>query len=476
MKYLFIDTETTGLPKDENLSPMVTNNWPRLVSFAYILCDERDIVDKGYYIIKPNKFIIPIESTKIHGITTAEAVSKGIVLSEVLDNIRPLIEKCDYIVGHNVVFDINVLNAEFYRYNMTLPVSLKPYLCTMQLAKGYCGLSNTKYPTLEELYTILKGDTISNAHNAQTDAQASMECFWILKDSGFVDCKTEKPTIKIYPTEDNISWAGKHVSKDYASKSYALLAIASNLLNNHDNLFKYKSNIDSFAEPGSINYILQHAEDDIDYVNSFYERLYPDYVTVIIPNNKDEWMNVLFEFFENDLKKTFTSVVFNKYDGSPKVIARNMLSNKFKAFEKEVGGIELIEKYEFKNPESTHQTLILEDESSWVDIAIEAVKARIQSTNSIGNELLSLQDTEGHFISMIEYLNEIRETERNKRIDKWNTELEKSLNPKSVKETEEIIKNYSSPYTTSSSGCMLILSLFIGISSSLCCLIAVLLL
>ena len=93
MKYLFIDTETTGLPKDDSLSPMVTDNWPRLVSFAYILCDERDIVDRGYFIIKPNKFIIPIESTKIHGITTAEAVSKGIVLSEVLDIIRPLIEK-----------------------------------------------------------------------------------------------------------------------------------------------------------------------------------------------------------------------------------------------------------------------------------------------------------------------------------------------------------------------------------------------
>ena len=38
MKYIFIDTETIGLPKDESLSPMVTDNWPRLVSFAYILC------------------------------------------------------------------------------------------------------------------------------------------------------------------------------------------------------------------------------------------------------------------------------------------------------------------------------------------------------------------------------------------------------------------------------------------------------
>ena len=45
-----------------------------------------------------------------------------------------------------------------------------------------------------------------------------------------------------------------------------------------------------------------------------------------------------------------------------------------------------------------------------------------------------------------------------------------------IQESEELIKNYSSPYTTSSSGCILILSLLIGIGSSLCCLIAVLLL
>ena len=248
MKYLFIDTETTGLPLDDSFSIDTINNWTRLVSVAYILCDDCKIVRENYSIIKPNGFIIPPESTKVHGITSAEAISKGRVLSEVLDEIKGVINECDYIVGHNIIFDINVLNAEFYRYNMTLPVSLKPYYCTMQLAKGYCGLSNTKYPTLEELYTILKGDTISNAHNAQTDAQASMECFWILRDSGFVDCKTEKSTIKIYPTEDNISWAAEHISKEYATKVYAYLVIACNLLCNKSNFLKSKGDYDTFSD------------------------------------------------------------------------------------------------------------------------------------------------------------------------------------------------------------------------------------
>lgn len=462
MKYLFIDTETTGLPLDDSFSIDTINNWPRLVSVAYILCDDCKIVRENYSIIKPNGFIIPPESTKVHGITSAEAISKGRVLSEVLDEIKGVINECDYIVGHNIIFDINVLNAEFYRYNMTLPVSLKPYYCTMQLAKGYCGLSNTKYPTLEELYTILKGDTISNAHNAQTDAQASMECFWILRDSGFVDCKTEKSTIKIYPTEDNISWAAEHISKEYATKVYAYLVIACNLLCNKSNFLKSKGDYDTFSDL---------------YLDSFCVNVDDkDFTCTKSPQNNSEWINSMFNFLNTEIQKTGTFVALNKFDGKKFVVVRPYLRQYLKQIENEFGGKELIDKFKLKYPDSPYASLILEDESCWVDIAVEAVKARTLPTNSMGNKLLSQTDAEVHFISMIEFFNEIRERERNKRIDEWHKELEKSLDPKALKESEELIKNYSSPYTTSSSGCILILSLLIGIGSSLCCLIAVLLL
>lgn len=458
----FIDTETTGLPLDDSFSIDTINNWPRLVSVAYILCDDCKIVRENYSIIKPNGFIIPPESTKVHGITSAEAISKGRVLSEVLDEIKGVINECDYIVGHNIIFDINVLNAEFYRYNMTLPVSLKPYYCTMQLAKGYCGLSNTKYPTLEELYTILKGDTISNAHNAQTDAQASMECFWILRDSGFVDCKTEKSTIKIYPTEDNISWAAEHISKEYATKVYAYLVIACNLLCNKSNFLKSKGDYDTFSDL---------------YLDSFCVNVDDkDFTCTKSPQNNSEWINSMFNFLNTEIQKTGTFVALNKFDGKKFVVVRPYLRQYLKQIENEFGGKELIDKFKLKYPDSPYASLILEDESCWVDIAVEAVKARTLPTNSMGNKLLSQTDAEVHFISMIEFFNEIRERERNKRIDEWHKELEKSLDPKALKESEELIKNYSSPYTTSSSGCILILSLLIGIGSSLCCLIAVLLL
>ena len=474
MKYLFIDTETTGLPKDESLSPMITDNWPRLVSLAYILCDERDIVDRNYFIIKPNRFIIPIESTKIHGITTAEAISKGVVLSEVLDIIRPLIDECDYIVGHNVQYDINVINAEFYRYNMTLPVSLKPYLCTMMLSKDYCGIPNRKYPTLEELSIILRGESFTNAHNAMADTQMAMECFWILIDSGIANIKIEKPIIKIYPTEDNISWAAERISMEYANKAYAYLTIACNLLYNKSNFLKskddYGSLLDGFSQID--NSILKRFDEKTQKELEYYSK---DFRCSKNPHDKSEWVNSMFNFLKEEIHKTSACIKVNRFNNSRSVVRRPYLRYHLKEIGKEYGGKELIEKFKLNNPDSTYFTLILDDESSWVDIAIEAVKAKILSPDGIGGEIQPQVNAENYFILMLELFNNIREKERDKRSDEFNKALKKSLDPKALKEREELIKNYSSPYTTSSSGCMLLLSIWVGIGSSLCFIITVLL-
>ena len=68
--YLFFDTETTGLPKRYNAPMDDLDNWPRLVQVAWILFDEegKEIVSNSY-IVRPEGFIIPKESSLIHGIT-----------------------------------------------------------------------------------------------------------------------------------------------------------------------------------------------------------------------------------------------------------------------------------------------------------------------------------------------------------------------------------------------------------------------
>lgn len=78
MKYIFFDTETTGVPKNYKAPSSNTDNWPRLVQLAWILTDDHgETINSGNLIVKPNGFTIPTEASRIHGITTEKAL-KGV--------------------------------------------------------------------------------------------------------------------------------------------------------------------------------------------------------------------------------------------------------------------------------------------------------------------------------------------------------------------------------------------------------------
>lgn len=458
MKYLFIDTETTGLPVDKKFFPKELDNWPRLVSVAYILCEEREIIDSNYYIIKPNGFIIPSDSTKIHGITTAEAISKGSSLTEVLQTIGAAINDSDIIVGHNAAFDVNVLNSEYYRYNETLPVSLKPRYSTMELSKDYCHLPNNDYPTLEELYSILKGASFSNPHNAYYDVRAIMECFWLLNDIGLIKTETAKPIV-IYPTEDNILWAADHVSTDYVAKVYAFLTIVNN----------YFFNKRHFLEgwyPSAIN-INKEYEAEIKKLLGDYAK---DCSCALNPHNNADWINRMFDFFTEKMQVSTIRPKYNRFLCKTCVTELPSFSIEIKQFGLEIGGKELIEKFELKSKvlNSTHGLLFIEDEHSCIDIACTAIRKRIQAMNDAKDNFPLQKEAETFFISMVDYFNEVRQKENSKRIEREIKSFEETLDPKKREETEKILKNYADPFaSSSSSGCMIILPLFFGIGASL---------
>ena len=69
--YLFLDTETTGLPRNYDAPSSDTRNWPRLVQLSWLLTTSKGkIINKGNYIVKPKGFVIPKASSDIHGIST----------------------------------------------------------------------------------------------------------------------------------------------------------------------------------------------------------------------------------------------------------------------------------------------------------------------------------------------------------------------------------------------------------------------
>jgi len=85
--YLFFDTETTGLPRNWKAPVTDLNNWPRLVQLAYLLYDENgNKITGGDYIIKPEGFTIPINASRIHGISTERAIREGNIMGGIINN------------------------------------------------------------------------------------------------------------------------------------------------------------------------------------------------------------------------------------------------------------------------------------------------------------------------------------------------------------------------------------------------------
>jgi DNA polymerase III epsilon subunit-like protein len=177
MKLLIFDTETTGLPKDRKKNATKeSNNWPHIVSISWVILDDvtNVISTKKSFIIKPDGWSIPYESTKIHGITEENALRTGIPLNAVLKEFSN--EIYDYLVSHNIEFDFNVLmNAYYWDLNQKLDISLYRRKCTMLLSTDLCKLpapwGGYRWPKLSELYefTFHRKPT-GTLHNSLYDA------------------------------------------------------------------------------------------------------------------------------------------------------------------------------------------------------------------------------------------------------------------------------------------------------------------
>ncbi len=186
--YLFFDTETTGLPRNWKAPVTDLNNWPRLVQLAFLFYDKNgNKISGGDYIIKPEGFTIPEETSRIHGITTERAIREGNPLKDVLQEFQALIDQVDYLVAHNMSFDEKIVGAEFLRNNMPDGLAAKNKICTMQSTTHFCAIDGPygyKWPKLSELHYKLFRAGFDEAHNAAADINATAKCFWELKRLG----------------------------------------------------------------------------------------------------------------------------------------------------------------------------------------------------------------------------------------------------------------------------------------------------
>ena len=202
--FLIYDTETTGLPKKWTAPITDSDNWPRMVQISWQLHDKNgELIEVKNYIIKPEGYQIPYDVVKIHGITTERANKQGVELSFVLDEFNKTLAQAQFVVGHNISFDNNIIGAEFHRKSINTILANVPVLDTKDDSVQYCALPKArgngfKWPKLGELHQKLFGHQFAEAHNAAADVEATARCFFEMIRLGLI------PKSKLKFSEDDV--------------------------------------------------------------------------------------------------------------------------------------------------------------------------------------------------------------------------------------------------------------------------------
>ncbi|MFO8077090.1 MAG: 3'-5' exonuclease [Thermoplasmatota archaeon] len=188
--YLFVDTETTGLPPSQ-LNRL--SQWPRMVQLGWLLTDDTgEVLRQDSTLIRPDGFKIPQRVTHIHGITTNQAYQTGIPMEDALHRFKEGLRFTHVLIGHNIDYDYHVMKAEFKRKKIQTLLDQYPRFCTMKSSRviEFCkvmrGDGKPKWPGLRELYRHLFHEKYRGAHDAYGDAKACAQCFFKLRDMGVI--------------------------------------------------------------------------------------------------------------------------------------------------------------------------------------------------------------------------------------------------------------------------------------------------
>ena len=226
-KYLVFDVETTGLPINYHAQPDDFENWPHPIQIAWLLFDDEDklIENQNFYIKQAVE--IPQTAVAIHGITTSIMLEKGVSPLIVYENFKKAIENTEYLIAHNIDFDVPILHCDFLRNGMHWTVATKKMFCTMKTGSSFCKIGKQrrdgdyKWPTLSELYqkcfypgytiNILSGSSAeNNLHNANIDACMVAKCFFKLKEFGYLKEFIAKTTMNILSDEHTNNFENLH--------------------------------------------------------------------------------------------------------------------------------------------------------------------------------------------------------------------------------------------------------------------------
>lgn len=222
--FLLFDTETTGLfhtkdkPKEgirKARNPMDhPEDYPRIFQLAYILMNQDgEVLEEFSEFIKPDGWVIPTERDspdvpnfwEEHGYSTEECNRIGVPAKVAFNKFARALERCNFLVAHNLSFDRPVTLAELKRYDVQIKMTKKPtLLCTMMSTIDFVGAKHSpenikkwdflknkaKFPKLAELHEKLFSEDFDGAHDALNDVRATFRCLKELFNRGIMSYDT----------------------------------------------------------------------------------------------------------------------------------------------------------------------------------------------------------------------------------------------------------------------------------------------
>jgi DNA polymerase III epsilon subunit-like protein len=174
MTYIFFDTETTGL-LENSLLPI--DRQPHCIELYMLKCDEAGQQTESWHSMFKVNFRLPEEIIRITGIKDSDLINKP-KFSDKIDSINYFIKDADYVVAHNLKYDLNIMDIEYARASRDL--------FSNNSFKRICTVEQTEYLNgyrlnLTSLHQLLFGQPFSGAHRAEEDVKAMAKCFFELK-------------------------------------------------------------------------------------------------------------------------------------------------------------------------------------------------------------------------------------------------------------------------------------------------------
>lgn len=183
--YLIFDTSALKKPLTYKAPVTDTFSWPRMIHISWIMLDENYKPIQDYNcVIKPVEYTLSDEACEHHTIDKEKA-QNGDELVEVLHKFSAAIKDAKYIFSHNLSYNQSIVGAEFVRKKISHKLFHADTYCLMQEGTYHCKLRGKgggyKWPTLQEMHTILFKQKYSPANNARADVIAAARCFIMLK-------------------------------------------------------------------------------------------------------------------------------------------------------------------------------------------------------------------------------------------------------------------------------------------------------